>query len=133
MLTYGEVIEIGEKGERLGFWRVAYPEIPHGNLGLRVLGNGWKSLPVAEIEAMAAVAPIIAEEAKKRKGGRPRKGEEKTSGQTAGSSGKRRKRESRDRAAKATGASGRAGLVTLRLQSQERAMKTASKRGTRDK
>ena len=61
MLSYGEVIEIGEKGERLGFWRVAYPEIPDGRLGLRVLGNGWKSLPVAEIEAMAAVAPIIAE------------------------------------------------------------------------
>jgi hypothetical protein len=60
MLTYGEVIEIGEKGERLGCWRMAYPELA-GDLGLRVLGNGWKSLPVAELETMAAVAPIIAE------------------------------------------------------------------------
>ena len=61
MLTYGELIEIGEKGERLGFWTLSFPCIPDGRLGLSVLRERWKFLPVPNLEAMAELGPVLAE------------------------------------------------------------------------
>ena len=60
MLSYKEVFEIGVKGERLGFWRLAYPVVREGHLGLSVLREQWDFLTVPDLEAAAEVAPIIA-------------------------------------------------------------------------
>jgi hypothetical protein len=58
MLTYANVLEIGNKGERLHIFEFAYPVVIEGHLGLRADG---RYIPAAELEAMPELERIVAE------------------------------------------------------------------------
>jgi hypothetical protein len=58
ILTYANVLEIGVKAERLHVFKLAYPAVIEGHLGLRADG---KFIPAAELDTVAEQAPIVAE------------------------------------------------------------------------
>jgi hypothetical protein len=57
-LTYGDLLTLADRGQRLRLWTIGYPCHEDGP-GLRVLADTWKFLPVATLQASRALAPVI--------------------------------------------------------------------------